>query len=134
VSVLVSSAQESLLNQFNTDQCASSPIEITSLPTDQDALLQVQSGRAVASFTQEPVGRYNAAQISGGKAFEVANDETLFPNPLGFVFDKEDSQLRDAWQAATQSLIDDGTYTDILGSFDLKTGAVEEATINSGTQ
>jgi polar amino acid transport system substrate-binding protein len=134
VSVLVSSAQEELLNTFNTDQCTSDPIEITSLPTDQDALIQVQSGRAVASFTQEPVGRYNAAQIGGGNAFEVANDETLYPNPLGFVFDKADTQLRDAWQAAVQSLIDDGTYTDILAARELESGAVEEATINAGTQ
>jgi polar amino acid transport system substrate-binding protein len=134
VAVLVSSAQESLLNKFNKEQCASKPIAITSLPTDQDALIQVQSGRAVATFTQEPVGRYNAAQIAGGHAFEVANSQTLFPNPLGFVFDKADTQLRDAWQAAVQSLIDDGTYADILKGRDLGTGAVDKATINAGTQ
>jgi polar amino acid transport system substrate-binding protein len=134
VSVLISSAQEELLNQFNDEDCAADPIEITSLPTDQDALLQVQSGRAVASFTQEPVGRYNAAQIAGGNAFEVANAETLFPSPLGYVFDKEDSQLRDAWQAALQSLIGDGTYAEILESHGLESGAVDEATINAGTQ
>ena len=134
VSVLVSSAQEALLNRFNTEECAGNPIEITALPTDQDALIQVQSGRAVASFTQEPVGRYNAEQIGGGNAFEVANDETLYPNPLGFVFDKEDTPLRDAWQAAVQSLIDDGTYADLLEARDLDSGAVEQATVNAGTQ
>ncbi len=134
VSVLVSSAQESLLNQFNEEECANDPIEVTSLPTDQDALIQVQSGRAVATFTQEPVGRYNAAQIGGGNAFEVANEETLFPSPLGYVFGKEDTELRDAWQAALQSLIDDGTYGEILESYELQSGAVTEATINSGTQ
>jgi polar amino acid transport system substrate-binding protein len=134
VSVLVSSAQEGLLNQFNGDECAGDPIEITSLPTDQDALIQVQSGRAVATFTQEPVGRYNAAQLGGGNAFEVANDEPLFPNPLGYVFGKEDTELRDAWQAALQSLIDDGTYAEVLKSYELDSGAVDEATINAGTQ
>jgi len=134
VSVLVSSAQESLLTQFNNEECASDPIQVTALPTDQDALIQVQSGRAVATFTQEPVGRYNASQMAGGNAFEVANDEPLFPSPLGYVFDKEDVQLRDAWRAALQSLIDDGTYTDILSSHGLESGAVDEATINVGTQ
>jgi polar amino acid transport system substrate-binding protein len=134
VSVLVSSAQEALLKQFNGQQCASNQIKVTSLPTDQDALIQVQSGRADASFTQEPVGRYNAAQIGGGHAFEVANDQTLFPNPLGFVFDKPDTQLRDAWQAAVQSLIDDGTYGKVLDAYGLKSGAVGQATVNAGTQ
>ena len=132
VAVLTSSAQEALLTRFNGEQCASSPIQVTALPNDQDALLQVQSGRAVASFTQEPVGRYNAEQISGGSAFEVANTETLYPNPLGFVFTKEDTELRDAFQAALQALIDDGTYTGILEARDLGSGAVDEATVNAG--
>ena len=132
VAVLTSSAQEALLTQFNAEQCASSPIQVTSLPNDQDALLQVQSGRAVASFTQEPVGRYNAEQISGGSAFEVANTETLYPNPLGFVFTKEDTELRDAFQAALQALIDDGTYAEVLEARDLGSGAVDEATVNAG--
>jgi polar amino acid transport system substrate-binding protein len=134
VSVLVSSAQEALLNQFNTDECASDAIAITSLPNDQDALLQVQSGRADASFTQEPVGRYNAAQIAGGNAFEVANSEPLYANPLGYVFRKDSTELRDAVQAALQSLIDDGTYGEILEARELGSGAVEAATVNAGTQ
>jgi polar amino acid transport system substrate-binding protein len=134
VSVLVSSAQETLLNKFNTEECASDQIDITSLPNDQDALLQVQSGRAVASFTQEPVGRYNVAKIAGGNAFEVANEEPLFAQPLGYVFPKDSTELRDAFQAAVQSLIDDGTYQEILEARDLGSGAVEEATVNGGTQ
>ncbi len=134
VSVLVSSAQESLLNDFNADECSADQIDITSLPNDQDALLQVQSGRAVASFTQEPVGRYNAAQIAGGSAFEVANSEPLFANPLGYVFPKDSTELRDAVQAALQSLIDDGTYGEVLDARDLGSGAVDEATVNAGTQ
>ncbi len=133
VSVLVSSAQEALLNRFNTEECASNPITITSLPSDNDALLQVQSGRADASFTQEPVGRYNASQIAGGNAFEVANSETLLPNPLGLVFRKDDTQLRDAFQAAYQSIMDDGTYEAVLAARDLQSGGLTTATVNAGT-
>lgn len=134
VSVLVSSAQEALLNGFNAEECASDQIDITALPNDQDALLQVQSGRAVATFTQEPVGRYNAAQIAGGSAFEVSNSEPLFPQPLGYVFPKDSTELRDAFQAAVQSLIDDGTYGEILDARDLGSGALDTATVNGGTQ
>lgn len=133
VTVLVSSAQEALLNGFNTKECVDNKITITALPTDTDALLQVQSKRASASFTQEPVGRYNAAQISGGKAFEVANSETILPIPLGVVFLKKDTQLRDAFQAAYQAMIDDGTYKKILDARELGAGALEKITINAGT-
>lgn len=134
VSVLISSAQEGLLKKFNAEDCASSPIRITALPSDQDALIQVQSGRADATFSQEPVGRYNAKQIGGGNAFEVANSESLFPSPLGFVFDKGSTELRDAWHAALQSLIADGTYLKVLTANGLESGAVKEAGINAGKQ
>lgn len=133
VTVLVSSAQEALLKRFNTKECASKPITVTALPSDTDALLQVQSKRAAASFTQEPVGRYNAAKIGGGKAFEVANSETILPNPLGLVIPKKETQLRDALKAAFQSLIDDGTYTKILSARELGAGALKSITINAGT-
>lgn len=134
VSVLTSSAQESLLNQFNTEDCASNPIQITSLPSDTDALLQVQSGRADATFTQEPVGRWNAAQIGGGNAFEVSNTEPLFPTLLGVAVTKDNTELRDALQAALQSLVDDGTYGQILDARELSSGSVSEITINGSTE
>jgi len=132
VSVLTSSAQESLLNEFNTAECSSNPIAIAALPTDQDALLQVQSGRAAAAFTQSPVAAYNAKTVGGGGQFELANSEQIAPNLLGFVFDKKNVQLRDAFQAAIQSLIDDGTYKKILDSHDVGDGAVVVSTVNGG--
>ena len=134
VSVLTSSAQEELLNQFNTEECASNPIQVTSLPSDTDALLQVQSGRADATFTQEPVGRWDAAQIGGGNAFEVSNTEPLFPTLLGVAVTKDNTELRDALQAALQSLVDDGTYDQILDARELSSGRVSEVTINGSTE
>jgi polar amino acid transport system substrate-binding protein len=133
VSVLTSSAQEALLKQFNGKECSSNKINIISQQSDTDALLQVQSKRADASFTQEPVGRYNASKIAGGKAFEVANTEALYPTLLGVAVTKKESQLRDALQAAIQSLIDDGTYDKILAARQLENGKVTKITINGST-
>lgn len=134
VSVLVSSAQESLLQALNKKECASNQVKILSQQSDNDALLQVQSKRVDASFTQEPVGRYNASKIGGGKAFEVANTEALYPTPLGVAFAKKDTQLRDAVQAALQSMLDDGSYAAILKARQLESGAVEKVTVNKATQ
>jgi polar amino acid transport system substrate-binding protein len=134
VAVLKASTQEKLLGQFNEEECADDPIEIDSFPSDKDALMQVQSGRDVASFTQDAVGSYNAATIGDGNQFEIANSEALLPTPVGIVFTKEDTQLRDAFKAALEKLIADGTYDEILANYQLESGAVDTVTINGATE
>lgn len=133
VAVLVSSAQEALLTDVNAAECKANPIKVTALQSDTDALLQVQSGRADADVSQEPVARYNAAQVGGGNAFEVANTEPIRPNALGAVLAKDDTELQAAFKAAFQSIIDDGTYGKILEARELSSGAITEVTINGGT-
>lgn len=134
VAVLKASTQEKLLGQFNEEECADDPIEIDPFPSDKDALMQVQSGRDVASFTQDAVGSYNAATIGGGNQFEIANSEALLPTPVGMVFNKDDAQLRDAFKAALEELIADGTYDKILADYQLESGAVDSVTINGATE
>lgn len=134
VAVLKASTQEKLLGQFNEDECKDDAIKIDSLPSDKDALLQVQSGRDVASFTQDAVGAYNSATIGGGNQFELANTEALLPTPVGMVFPKKDNELRDAFKGALEKLIENGTYEDILDNYDLTSGAVDEVTINGATE
>jgi polar amino acid transport system substrate-binding protein len=133
VAVLVNSTQQRLLVQFNTQQCKANPIKVTALPSDKDALLQVQTGRAQADLTQDATGRYNARTIGGGNQFEVANAQPFLPVPIGIVFDKGDTQLRDAFQAALKELIANGRYDQILAKNDLSSGAMKDATINGGT-
>lgn len=130
VSVLVDTTQQELLEAENEGSCKDDPIEILTQQTDTEALTQVQSERASATLTQEAVGVYNAKQIQGGEAFEVANDGPISGEPLGFVFAKGHDELRDAFQASLQSLVDDGTYDEILGRWDLSLGALDEITVN----
>jgi polar amino acid transport system substrate-binding protein len=133
VSVLTASTQEKLLGQFNTKECAAKKIKVTALPNDKDALLQVRTGRADANFTQDAVGRYNSKTIGGGSEFEVANSAPMIPTPVGIVFAKRSTELRDAFQAALKELIANGTYEKILEKNDLSGGAVTDVTINGGT-
>jgi len=130
VSVLVDSTQQSLLEKLNAGDCAAEPVDILTQQSDTEALMQVQSGRAAALLTQEAVGVYNASKIAGGTAFEVANEGSIEPMPLGFVFAKGDEELRDAFQKALQSLVDDGTYGDILESYSLSRAALDEIVVN----
>lgn len=133
VSVLTASTQQKLLGEFNEDECVQDAIEVTALPSDKDALLQVQTGRADATFTQDATGAYNARTIGGGNQFEIANSEPLLPVPVGMVFDKADTDLRDVFKAALEELIASGEYDEILEKHGLSTGAFKDATINGGT-
>lgn len=133
VAALEGSTQVSLLETFNTDQCADDPITVTALATDADAMLQVRSGRADASFSQDAVARYNVQAEGGSGKFDIANDEPLLPVVMGPMFTKEDSELRDAVKATVEKLIADGTYQSILDEHDLGSGAVTEVTVNGGT-
>lgn len=134
VSVLTASTQQKLLGEFNQKDCASNPIKVAAFPSDKDALLQVQTGRADASFTQDATGSYNARTIGNGNQFEIANSEPLLPTPVGIVFDKEDTQLRDVYQAALKELINNGTYEQILAKHGLSSGVYKDATINGDTE
>jgi polar amino acid transport system substrate-binding protein len=130
VAVLKASTQEKLLGEFNQAECAGNPIKIGSFPSDRDALVQVQTGRSEAAFTQDAVGAYNAKNIGGGNQFEVGNSEALLPVPVGIVFGKEDTQLRDAFQAALKEVIASGAYDEILAKWDMSGGSFKDATIN----
>lgn len=133
VSALEASTQVGLLDTFNKEQCASKPIDVMAMATDADAMLQVQSGRADASFSQDAVARFNVAAKGGSGKFEVANPEPLLPVVMGPMFTKDATELRDAVKAAVEKLMADGTYQQILDANNLGSGAMKEPTINGGT-
>ncbi|WP_051973527.1 ABC transporter substrate-binding protein [Cryobacterium sp. MLB-32] len=130
VSVLKASAQESMLVALNEGDCASKKVDIVSLPDNQTAFLQVQSGRVNALLVQDAVARYNIAQQGKSSTFEVSNTELITPTLVGMMFRQDSTDLRDAIQASLQSLIDDGTYAKVLDAHNVGTGAVDSATIN----
>ena len=131
VAVLTGSTQEEALADLNSAECQAKPVQVVQFDTDADALAHVQEGKADAELTQWSTGAYNAKQVGSGDIFEVANTEIINPTPLGFVFLKGDVELVRAYQAAVQSIIDDGTSAEILKKHDLSAGAIEKATINN---
>jgi len=133
VAVLTGSTQADALTALNAGECKAKPVNVTEFGTDADALAQVQADKADAELTQWSTGAYNAKQVGSGDVFEVANSEVINPSPLGFVFPKGDVELVRAYQAALQSIIDDGTYAEILQKHDLSAGALTTATVNNQT-
>lgn len=124
-------SQQTALMALNENECEAEPVTIMLFDTDAEALEQVQAGEANAGLTQWSTGRYNAKQVGSGDVFEVANTEVINPTPLGFRFPKGDVELVRAYQASLQSLIDDGTYAEILEKHDLSKGALETALVNN---
>lgn len=113
------------------------PITITELPAENDALLAVRSGRAVADVFDSAPAQYTQSTAGDGALFEVVKD-TKYPNGYSPVFTgigilKKDHDLALAVQASLQSLIDDGTYAALLTKYGLSSYAVPSAQLNQGT-
>jgi len=106
-------------------------INVTQLPDDAAARLQVTTGRAVADMNDFPVAEYTARTQGGGNTFEVVGTQ-YESAPYGIACAKG-TGLAPAVQKALQSLIADGTYDAILAKYQLQQGALKTATINGGT-
>lgn len=91
-------------------------------------LLQLESGRAVATIVDYPVAQMFAEK---NKAYEVVPTQ-YGAAPWGIAVAKNQSGLRDAVQKALQGLIDDGGYQKVLDSYGVAGSAVPKATINDG--
>jgi polar amino acid transport system substrate-binding protein len=113
-------------------QAAGKPkINVLTYDKDTDAQLQVRGGRAVADMNDFPVAAYAAQTIGGGKDFEVVGEQ-IQAGPYGIGVRKDDTQLRNALQAALKAVIADGTYDQILQKWNVTKGALKTAAINGG--
>jgi polar amino acid transport system substrate-binding protein len=104
------------------------PINILKFDSQDDAANALALGRADAMSADSPVTLYAVSKQKdkievAGDAFDVA--------PYGMAVDKG-SELGKALQAALQSLVDDGTYKDILDNWGVADGGIEQITINAG--
>jgi polar amino acid transport system substrate-binding protein len=104
------------------------PIDILKFETQDEATNALALGRADAMSADSPITQYAVSKVDdkielAGEAFDVA--------PYGIAVAK-DSELTAAIQAALQSLVDDGTYTDILSKWGVDAGGIDEITLNAG--
>lgn len=108
------------------------PIKVLTFDKDTDALLQIKGGRAVADMNDFPVAAYNAKTSGGGNDFEVVGEQ-IEAGPYGIGIRQEDTQLRDAIQAALKAVIADGSYDKVLEKWNVTKGALKTAAINGGS-
>jgi polar amino acid transport system substrate-binding protein len=98
-------------------------IDIQPFTKDSDALLALQSGKVSAYFTDLPVAAYYVKQQ--GDQFELA-PLNLSAVTQGIAISKDASraQLVAGVKTALQSMMDDGTYLQILTKYNLQSGAI----------
>ena len=103
------------------------PIEVLRFDGQPEVTQAVVDGRAAAFSADSPVTGDAVSVLSDklhlvGDLFDAA--------PYGFATQK-DSDMTKAVQAALQSLMDDGTYLEILTNAGIESGALDTATINA---
>ena len=102
-------------------------IEVLRFEGQPEVTQAVVDGRAAAFSADLPVTGDAVAKL--GDQLQVVG-EVFDAAPYGFATQK-DSKMTKAVQAALQSLMDDGTYLEILKGAGIESGALTEATINA---
>jgi polar amino acid transport system substrate-binding protein len=100
------------------------PITVSTFAKDSDAILALQSGHADAYFGDSPVAGYYVAQHPD--QFQLSG-LTVGVALEGIGVAKTNTQLRDAVQQALISMINDGTYLNILNKYGVASDAITAA-------
>ncbi|MER5446000.1 ABC transporter substrate-binding protein [Streptomyces sp. NPDC002766] len=106
-------------------------ITIEAFDDDQQSQTRLRSGGADAASSDFPVAAYAVKTSGGGKDFQIVGDQ-VEAAPYGIAVSKENTQLRDALQAAMNAIIKSGEYQKILDKWGAEDGAVKESVINGG--
>jgi polar amino acid transport system substrate-binding protein len=127
------SKQVGLLEDFSADECAGDDIEVTEYPQNTDAVQALLAGKADAIAATRVNLLEDAEKLTGKVEViddpEAPNGYQASPNGIGFV--KADAELAEAFRAALQSLMDDGTYDKVLAKYGQEAIGIDEATTDA---
>ena len=102
-------------------------ITIDQYESQADATAAVVSGKDDAGLADSPVIAYAVSQTNG--QLELAGD--IYDSaPYGYVVPKAETEFAQAITSAVQSLIDDGSYADVLEKWGVEAGAITDPTLN----
>jgi polar amino acid transport system substrate-binding protein len=128
--------QIDLVGTMSADcEAAGNPaINLTTLPDAPLMENALRAGQGDAVMMDSLVAQGAAAKAGDGEYFDVVTDPAA-PNGydagfVGVAILKKDTALRDAIQAALQSLIDDGQYATLLEKWNMSSNGVSSASVN----
>ncbi|MFS8095764.1 ABC transporter substrate-binding protein [Lentzea alba] len=132
VAVNLGSSQEQFAKEQSQKCQDQGKPEVQLAVTDSDTgnQNQLRTGRVAAILNDLPTAVYVAKTAGDGSFFEVVQLPPINGGPYGIGVNKQNAKLSEAIKGALQALIDDGTYTKILTTWDIKQGAITKAAIN----
>ncbi|KAB8167110.1 transporter substrate-binding domain-containing protein [Streptomyces sp. 3MP-14] len=113
-----------------SDTCGRDSIELETAMTMEEMAAMVDNDE-VAGIVVPYSGAVDYLAENPGSGL-WATEEQIAVTPRGIAVHEGNEQLCDALQAAVQSMIDDGTYQELLDAWQLPALAVESATVNLG--
>jgi polar amino acid transport system substrate-binding protein len=112
--------------------CDNGPLRITTWKTNDDALVQLRTGRADAVLNDYPPAAALTSAPATAAHYQLASTAQYEPGAYGIGVAKDAVDLRNALQGALQHLVDSGEYVRVLKHWGVADGAVSTATINAG--
>jgi polar amino acid transport system substrate-binding protein len=103
------------------------PITIIKIDSQDQVNQAVILGQADALDADSPITQYAVKQSNGKLALA---GPIYGAAPYGFVVGKDAGTLKQALQKGLQSMIDDGTYKQVLDKWGVGAGAISQATVN----
>ncbi len=107
-------------------------IDVHQLPTNDDALLELRTGRADAVVADYPPAVHVTTDPRTQSSFQLVSDTQYEPGLYGIAVAADRPGLRDAVTGALQRLVDDGVYQQLLDRWEVGHGAVDVVTVNGG--
>ncbi|MGA9745821.1 MAG: ABC transporter substrate-binding protein [Nocardioides sp.] len=105
------------------------PVDKQPFPDQASAVQALKSGRADAVLALDLTLAYNVSQDE--ESFEIPADPFGLL-PVGIPVSKDDTELRDAVQAALLKVQEEGVYDELLAKWKLEAQALEGAPLNTG--
>jgi polar amino acid transport system substrate-binding protein len=110
--------------------CAGRTIDVRTFPTNDDALLELRTGRATAVLTDYPPAVFVTTDQRTQTAFQLVSDVQYEPGLYGIAVAKDRTELRDVLVDALDELVREGVYQQVLDRWDVGHGAVDSVTVN----
>ncbi|MGY1832629.1 ABC transporter substrate-binding protein [Geodermatophilus sp. SYSU D01180] len=105
-------------------------IDVHELPTNDDALLELRTGRADAVVADYPPAVYVTTDPRTQNSYQLVSDTQYEPGLYGIAVAPDRAGLRDVLTEALQRLVDDGVYQELLDRWEVGHGAVDAVTVN----
>lgn len=129
VAVEASTTQEKLLERYQS-KCEE-PMTTLAQPTNDDAMVLLRTGRAVAVLMDYPAAESVTTDPRTHAYYELPTTAQYEPGLYGIGVAKDRTALRDVIRDAVARLIETGVYQEILDHWGVGHGAVTQASINA---